>query len=246
MKKIALIWITAVFCFSVSASAEKIHIGLEDETDISAVVIREDETEEEAEGETEELPMEVSLDTEELLQYPELPTGCESVSLTILLDYLGFDDLDKTTIVDDYLPYSDNFVVGFCGDPYIEQGGGCYAPAIVRAAQNYLDDHDSDMEAEDITGSSREEIYRLLAQEKPVLIWTTIYLSDKSPTEIYNYYEGKEYEWDLNEHCVVLSGYNLWDGTVEVSDPLDGKVIRDAERFWEIYEEMGSMAVVIE
>ncbi|MFR7670840.1 MAG: C39 family peptidase [Collinsella sp.] len=36
-------------------------------------------------------------------QYPELPTGCESVALTNLLNYYGFG-LGKTIIADYYLP----------------------------------------------------------------------------------------------------------------------------------------------
>ena len=39
------------------------------------------------------------LDVEELLQYPELPTGCESVALTAVLRYHGFD-LEKTSLRD--------------------------------------------------------------------------------------------------------------------------------------------------
>lgn len=234
MRKFAVICMTAAVCMSSSVSAEKIRIGLESETEPAAVV------------QEDELPMAASLETEEMLQYPELPTGCESVALTILLKYYGFENIDKTTIVDDYLTYSANFMEGFCGDPYIENGGGCYAPVIARAAQDFLDAQDSPLTARDITGSSREEIYRLVSEDKPVLIWTTMYLTDVEPSGIYNGYNGQEYEWEFNEHCVVLNGYDLWAGTVDVTDPLEGKVTRDAERFWEIYEEMGRMAVVIE
>ena len=38
-----------------------------------------------------------------ILQNPELPTGCESVALTMLLHYWGYDTLGKTEIADHYL-----------------------------------------------------------------------------------------------------------------------------------------------
>ena len=49
-----------------------------------------------------------------ILQEPELPTGCESVALTMALEYLGFE-LEKTTIADQYLIRSaTNFAEGVC------------------------------------------------------------------------------------------------------------------------------------
>lgn len=193
-----------------------------------------------------ELPAYVSLDVDELLQLPELPTGCESVALTIALRYYGFDDLEKTTIADDYLVYSDNFVTGYVGDPFSEDGAGCYAPGIAETANRYLREKAPYLEAKDITGSTRDELYRYLANGNPVVVWSGMYFADSIPSGMCEVYDGVEYEWRYNEHCIVLSGYDLERGIVEVSDPLEGKVARDAERFWELYEQMGSMAIVIE
>ena len=74
-------------------------------------------------------------------QYPELPTGCESVALTNLLNYYGFG-LGKTIIADYYLPKGSNgnFVTAFDGNPRRSSGGlmGCVAPAITIAGNNFL------------------------------------------------------------------------------------------------------------
>ena len=51
------------------------------------------------------------LDTEELFQNPELPTGCESVALTAALQYLKFD-LEKTDIAENYLTYGEDVMWG--------------------------------------------------------------------------------------------------------------------------------------
>ena len=68
-------------------------------------------------------PQAVQLDVPELLQKPELPTGCESVALTMALMYEGYD-LEKTTIADEYLVYSEDgdFTRGYVGDPKSRQG----------------------------------------------------------------------------------------------------------------------------
>lgn len=57
-------------------------------------------------------------------QFPELPTGCESVALTNLLNYYGFG-LAKTTITSSYLPLTSggNFVTAFSGNPFTGTGG---------------------------------------------------------------------------------------------------------------------------
>lgn len=73
------------------------------------------------------------------------PTGCESVSTVMLLQYLGY----KLT-VDDFIRecldikefeerggalYGPDPRKYFCGDPYSEDGMGCYAPVIVKALE---------------------------------------------------------------------------------------------------------------
>ena len=75
------------------------------------------------------LPRSVILDVEAIYQEPELPTGCESVALTMLLQYEGFE-LDKTTIAEEYLIYSENwnFDEGYVGDPASYEGAGCFHP----------------------------------------------------------------------------------------------------------------------
>ena len=47
------------------------------------------------------------------------------------------------------------------------------------------------------------------------------------------------------EHCVVLCGYDKEKDIVMVNDPLEGIVERNAERFEELYNQMGKMAVVL-
>ena len=193
-----------------------------------------------------EIPDQFVITMEELLQNPELPTGCESVALTIVLNYYGFE-LEKTTIADEYLEYSDtDFVSAYMGDPHTASGAGCFAPAIEKAANKFLTAHNSDMTAVDISGTELEELYPYVANGMPIIVWNSMYLSDLEQTSQTYVYEGTTYYWYRREHCVVLCGYNRETNTVTVNDPLEGMVERDADRFEEIYRQLGQMAVLIE
>lgn len=193
---------------------------------------------------TTEFPDSFDLELELILQYPELPAGCESVSLTMILNYLGYD-IDKTLIVDEYLVYSDNFVMGYCGEPYSTVGGGCYAPGMTITANNFLEAKGSKHTAVNITGTDFQTLLEYVAAGHPILIWTTVKMAVCSKAH-YNYdEEGNAYAWDYNEHCVVLSGYDLNAGTVTVYDPIEGIMYRDLETFKSIYEQMDEMAIII-
>lgn len=198
----------------------------------------------EATTEEEPMPTKVELEMEIVYQHPELPTGCESVALTILLKYYGFD-IEKTTIASDYLVYSDNFVLGFSGDPFSYGGAGIFAPGLVKTANLFLKDNNRLLNAKDITGSTPMELYEYVAEGTPVVVWNTIHMYYNSPTGSYRTYNGREYQWDSCEHCVVLSGYDLERNVVIIHDPTDGIVERDADAFWERYENLGSMALII-
>lgn len=181
---------------------------------------------------------------DEILQYPELPTGCESVALTIALNSLGFQ-LDKTTIAEDYLIYGDDFTTSYLGDPFSDGGAGIYPPGLVQTAENFLKDNSSDLTAIDTTGTELSDLYKLIENGCPVLIWTTMYLDYPYFTGQSNTYNGVYYPWYMNEHCIVLYGYNRDYNTVYISDPLEGYNVCDASYFEEIYDEIGQFSMTI-
>lgn len=190
-------------------------------------------------------PDSYDIELELLSQYPELPSGCESVSLTMLLKYYGYD-LDKTEIASEYLEYSNNFVMGYNGDPFSSTiGGGCYAPGMETTANKYFRATGNKHYAENITGTDFDQLLEYVAKGDPILIWTTISMSYCNKSYCNYDEEGNPYCWDYNEHCVVLAGYDLNAGTVTIYDPIDGIVYRDLESFKAIYEEMYEMAIII-
>lgn len=194
-----------------------------------------------------QLPETMYLDVPEVLQNPELPTGCESVALTMALMFEGFD-LEKTTIAREFLIYNqetDNMAVGYIGDPFSNEGAGCFAPAIAGTAVCFFEDQGYDYEAYDISGTEFEKLLSYVAIGRPVIVWGTMYMEEPEFTDTVTEYNGKVYRWYMQEHCMVLSGYDMKTQTVVINDPMEGIVTRDLAEFQAIYDKTGQNAVVL-
>ena len=186
---------------------------------------------------------EVSLPVNIIYQYPDMPSGCEITSLTMTLNYIGINVSNKY-LADNYLDTTEyDMFKSFVGSVYDDHSFGCFAPVIVKAANSFFMDNNINAEAVDISGSTREEIYDYIEDGDPVIIWNT---EDMLPTknEVY-YIDGNEFIWYDNEHCVVICGYDKNNNTVEIADSIAGKVTRDADIFFQRYEDMLSQAVYI-
>ena len=182
-------------------------------------------------------------------QYPELPTGCESVALTDLLNYYGFG-LGKTIIADYYLPKGSNgnFVTAFDGNPRRSSGGlmGCVAPAITIAGNNFLRAAGSGKQAKDVSFSSISSIKNRLTCGQPVEMWNTEWGSWPGGRYAARWYNGHSYGLWGGNHAVVLKGYDDERGIVFLSDSINGNVTRNAQVFFGTWQQMDSQAVVIE
>ena len=182
-------------------------------------------------------------------QYPELPTGCESVALTNLLNYYGFG-LGKTIIADYYLPKGSNgnFVTAFDGNPRRSSGGlmGCVAPAITIAGNNFLRAAGSGKQAKDVSFSSISSIKNRLTCGQPVEMWNTEWGSWPGGRYAARWYNGHSYGLWGGNHTVVLKGYDDEQGIVYLSDSINGNVTRNAQVFFGTWQQMDSQAVVIE
>ena len=182
------------------------------------------------------------IDVDELIQYPELPTGCEIVALTMALNAVGCD-LDKTEIAENYLVYG-NYVDGFAGDPFSDDGAGMLPIGTVSTVEYYVECTGAKVFAYDASGTSLSDLYKFIDAGCPVLTWTTYYMDD--PWFAADYYYGDEvYPWYDNEHCVTLCGYDLDGGTVDIADPIQGIVTVNADSFEAIFDEIGSYSVVV-
>ncbi|MEG0017025.1 C39 family peptidase [Gordonibacter sp.] len=198
-----------------------------------------------ASGEALSLPRSVQLDVPSYAQNPLLPTGCESVALTDVLAYRGFD-LATTDIADTWLPLSEtDFVNAFMGDPYRVEGNSCMAPCIAQTASAFLAAQGSALVAYDATDMTVEVVLQTVASGVPVVAWCTIDLVDPGVPYAVARQDDRVYELYDVSHCVVVSGYDLNESVVYVSDPLEGQVTYDLALFASRYYELGAQAVVV-
>ncbi len=180
-------------------------------------------------------------------QFPDYPTGCESVALYILLKYNGVD-----TTVDEIInnlkkgelpyeiekeTYGGNPEIEFVGDPRNDYSYGVFNDPIAEVANLFKEN------IQNIEGLELEQILEIVSQNRPVMVWTTIGNISSRTYESWIYRKTNEIiYWKENEHAVVIIGYN--DRQVIVSDPYTGRITRyNRETFKENYNYMGKRAV---
>lgn len=201
---------------------------------------------------TEEITLEkerVVLDVSYISQYPSLPNGCEITSLATVLNYLGFD-VTKEVLSDRFLPKAPvgeaNFYEEFVGDPKEKDAYGCYAQAIVLAANSYFKTMGSDLRAFNYTGSAFQDMLLKVKEGKPVIVWATSNMNQDPGYTTEWIVNGEYIIWKANMHCMVLIGFDTEKETVIVSDPMVGIKEYEMETFIKRYKQFYSQAVVLE
>lgn len=192
---------------------------------------------------------EVKLNVDCILQNPVLPTGCEVTSLAIVLNYYGIS-VSKETLADQYLPKKAvgkaNFYKEFVGNPRSASSYGCYAPVIVNTANDYFAANNLSYKAVDYTGSTFSFLLEKVAAGNPVIIWATSPMDDEPVYTTAWIVDGEYVHWKGNLHCLVMTGYNVSEGKVYMSDPLKGNAEYDMELFAKRFKQLFSQAVIIE
>lgn len=189
-------------------------------------------------------------------QTKEWPTGCESVSTVMLLQYLGVD-ISVGQFVDRYLEKEplfekDGRLYGadprrvFVGDPADDQSMGCYAPVIKKALGRVLREK-RDWEAVDLSGAATEELLReYIDCDIPVIYWASIDLKEAyAGPEWIVADTGEIFEWRSNEHCMLLVGYD--EGNYYFNDPWHnhGTIGYEKELVEKRHKEQYGMAVSV-
>lgn len=213
---------------------------------------------EEAQKKEEEMPEEYVISDFPIIdQMPELPTGCEITAMTMVLNYYGYS-VDKVTMATKYLPikeseelhqgedgkmYGADLNQYFIGDPTTEAGVVCGTAAIVTAADTYLKEEKSELHAEDKNGASPEELYRLVSQNTPVVVWVTIEMQDRIAEDGWYTDSGEYVDWGYNDHGAVLIGYSK--DKVTIADPISGMVEYDRNQFESVFKSRNSRCVIL-
>ena len=214
---------------------------------------------------TEDAPAEATQPPEEyiiedfpvILQFPELPTGCEIAAMTMALHYYGYD-VDKTTMAAEYLPtvsanryygedgrlYGSDLRKYFVGNPFTQAGYICGTEAILTASNTYLQDVGSSMQAVDKSGVSPEELYKLVSQDTPVVVWVTIGMANRNTPQGWYTEDGTYVDWSTNDHGAVLIGYS--EDTVTIADPISGMVECSRTQFESVFASRSYQCVILE
>jgi len=183
-------------------------------------------------------------------QFPELPSGCEVTSLTMLLNFYGIDinkvqlaeqmPKDETPIEWDKngeISYWGNPNIGFVGEVTNKgKGFGIYHGPLLELMKEYIPT------GIDLTGEPWEEIERHVSTGIPVIVWTTVNFKTALKWVVWDSPLGP-IRTTFSEHAVLLVGYD--DDYVYVNDPWNGKenLRVDKKIFLKTWEVMGKQAI---
>jgi uncharacterized protein YvpB len=182
-----------------------------------------------------------------LMQFPELPRGCEVTSLAMLLNFAGVS-VDKLTLADEIpkVPYLSNGIYGnphqgFVGNMYTynEPGLGVYHEVIEDLANQYLPN-----QIDNITGEPFSSVQKKLNDGKPVwvIVGSTYAFLPVKHWETWNTNEG-EIKITRKVHSVLITGYD--EKNVYFNDPffLDQNRSTDFQDFVTSWAQFGSQAI---
>ncbi|WP_144027766.1 C39 family peptidase [Paenibacillus sp. 32352] len=185
-----------------------------------------------------------------IYQMPELDRGCEVTSLAMLLQSAGVN-VDKMTLADEIRKDPNPFEIigheihfgnpneGFVGDiaSFDHPGYGVYHGPIMELAKQYLPGR-----AVDATGSSFDDVLRLLEAGSPVWVVTNMEYTtlDEDAFETWETEDGG-IDITYKEHSVLITGYD--EDTVYINDPLGETEEVDKADFISAWEQMGRQAI---
>ena len=197
-----------------------------------------------------------------LIGQQKLPTGCETCSAVMLLNYYGYN-ISETSFADKYLikrplGYGKYGLEGpdpncaFIGSPYTTNSFGAYAPVMAKSMNSYL--AKKSYKAVNVSGKSLEYLAgKYIAQGQPVMVWATIYMTASYKTTTWRvnytdenarYKKGSSYTWLANEHCLLLTGYD--SSFYYFNDPWTNSRIAYSKSIVNTrYNELGRQAVVM-
>lgn len=179
-------------------------------------------------------------------QFPNYPTGCETISLLILLRYynvlVSADDiissLDKGSLPSlvDGKYYGANPENEFVGNPLTKYAYGVYNKPIWKVANMFKSGAYTE------TGKDFNEVLELVKNDRPVIVWATIAMIEPYISSTWQDNSGNKVNWIANEHALVVIGYT--PSSIIVSDPYTGSIrYYNRDLFISRYNYLGKRAV---
>lgn len=182
-------------------------------------------------------------------QYPDYPTGCESVALYLLLRHYNID-----VTVDDVIhalnkgpvPYGSGEILSganpereFVGDPYSNAAYGVFEVPIRNAANRFKSGAISK------NGLSIQNLEKIIKDGSPIVAWIRTkenYDSIEYGKPWVDYQTGEKVTWIRYEHAVLVYGYS--NSAIYISNPYNGEKYQiDKDIFRYNFELMGGRVV---
>ena len=161
------------------------------------------------------------------------PTGCESVSTVICLNYLGInitvDEFIKKYLESGEIIKKDNQLYApspfdkFVGSPYDDDFSfGCYEPVIEKAVNKLIKEKNLNYEVKNLNNVPMTEIIsNYIDKDIPVIFWATMYMKETIFNKSWIILEtGENFDWRGREHCLLLVGYDDEKDGYYFNDPL--------------------------
>lgn len=189
-------------------------------------------------------------------QRVKYPTGCESVSAVMALQYFGVD-ISVERFIDNYLPRgnaphynaSGQYVccdpeLAFPGNPYSTSGWGCYAPVITGCLNRIVDS--GKLDVRELHGESLDSLCgQYVDKGIPVILWATVGMQPPV-TDSVCLIEGtnRRFVWLYPMHCLLLVGRD--STSYYFNDPMSGKCARYSKSAVErAYSGISKQAIVL-
>lgn len=188
-----------------------------------------------------------------IAQFPDFPTGCESVSAVTVLKFYG-ERVTASQFIDNCLPKNADFYYDgvkrcgpspyeyFIGNPRTAASFGCMAPVIQKALCDYFG---SNERVKNTTGTELDALcVDYIDKGVPVIMWATINMLETDPKNTWYLSDGTRFTWPGNEHCLVLIGYD--ENSYFFNDPYAGKTVKyEKNTVKDRYAELGRQSIVV-
>ncbi len=186
-------------------------------------------------------------------QFPDYPTGCESVAAVMALQYAG-ESITVEEFIREYLPCSLDFYwyngtyygpspyEYFLGNPRSKNSYGCMAPVIKKALIQHFGSSERLIDATGQDMASLCDTY--VSRGIPVIVWVSINMAEVKNGRQWVLPDGSTFAWPSGEHCMLLIGYDTEH--YYFNDPYTGQVVCYSRTLSESrYAQMGKQALVI-
>ena len=196
----------------------------------------------------------VLVDVQPLSQYPDFPTGCESVTAVMALRHAGVsvstdDFVEEHLLCDNGFYEKNGLLYGpdpyavFIGDPRCAESYGCMAPVMEQALLSCVGGEKT------VTNTTGEELSALcrnyLDNGVPVMLWATMEMRPVSSGKTWFLPDGRQFVWPAGEHCLLLVGYS--ETEYWFNDPRHGATVAYDKNAVEVaYASLGKQSLIVQ